>query len=442
VAERRALALLALAFVAAWASALGGTFQFDDFRVLVDERAVHSWSAWLASMPGMRPLTKAWYVLTWTLAPGRAWPFIAGGIALHAGCTLVVFRLARRWARDFGATVDPATATNVACVTALLFALHPAQTEAVTYIAGRSVGLSAAAWLVALAAAERARDADARTLPWRATSVIAFIAAMAARETAWTLPFAIVLVERARRTPWRVALRAAAPHVVALAACAAALVALPAYRRLLAVSFATRDPLANLVAQVEGIGYLVAHPLATLRVDIDPDIAAPAMLDAGWLATALLIVGVLVLGVRLMPRAPWAGFAIVWFYLALLPTNGVIARLDLANDRQLYLALIGPAFLLAALAGRGGRAMQGAIGAIAIACGFATAVRNTDYRSEIALWSATARASPGKARVWNNLGMAYRAAGREDLARAAFDEALRLDPNDQKARLNRRDSAP
>jgi tetratricopeptide (TPR) repeat protein len=443
VAERRALVALAVAFVAAYVTALGATFQFDDFRVLVDEPAVHSWAAWLASMPGMRPLTKASYVLTWTVAPGQAWPSVAAGLVLHALSTLLVFALARRWAHDFGATREAGHATTIAFVTALLFALHPAQTEAVTYIAGRSVALSALAWLASLAAAERARAAGALAPRWRALSVAAFVAAMAARETAWTLPFAIVLVERARGTPWRAALRAAAPQVAALVLCALAVAALPAYRRLFAVSLATRGPLANLAAQVEGIAYLVTHPLATLRVDIDPDIRVPGALDAGWLATALVLVGVLALGLRLLPRVRWAGFAVLWFFLALAPTNGPLARLDVANDRQLYLALVGPAFVLAILATRhGGRVARVAIAAVALACGVATAVRNTDYRSEVALWSATARASPGKARVWNNLGYAYRQAGRDDLARAAFNEALRLDPDDHKARLNRRDLMP
>jgi Flp pilus assembly protein TadD len=55
----------------------------------------------------------------------------------------------------------------------------------------------------------------------------------------------------------------------------------------------------------------------------------------------------------------------------------------------------------------------------------------------VALWEATARHSPGKARVWNNLGWAYEGAGRVDDARRAYDQALVLDPNEWKARTNR-----
>ena len=35
-------------------------------------------------------------------------------------------------------------------------------------------------------------------------------------------------------------------------------------------------------------------------------------------------------------------FSVLWFFLWLAPTNSFIPRLDVANDRQLYVALIGP----------------------------------------------------------------------------------------------------
>ena len=40
------------------------------------------------------------------------------------------------------------------------------------------------------------------------------------------------------------------------------------------------------------------------------------------------------------------------------------------------------------------------------------------------------------ARVWNNLGYAYRLAGERDTARRAYVKALELDPNHRKAHYN------
>jgi len=65
-----------------------------------------------------------------------------------------------------------------------------------------------------------------------------------------------------------------------------------------------------------------------------------------------------------------------------------------------------------------------------------TLLRNHVYVDEVALWEDTARKSPHKARAHNNLGHAYKLAGRSEEARREFALALRLDPGHIKARYN------
>jgi protein O-mannosyl-transferase len=430
--NRRRLSLLVL-LAAAYASAPTATFQFDDWNIVVGNHAVHGLAAWLASMPGMRPLTKLSYALNWSV-DARPFGFALVGVALHVANVLLVYALLRRWLVDLAPRCPRIGVA--AWIAAACFALHPAQTEAVTYIAGRSVVLAACLSLAALYAWERGREGDWR---WRWTSALAFALAMAARETAWTVPFAIMLVEAARGRRTRQTLGALVPHLSVLAIAAAAIVALPAYRRLLATSLALRGPLDNLVAQASGMRYLVTHPLATLRVNIDPDV--PVAVGAGALLPLFAIAGAIVAGFVVLPRLRWLGFAILWFFLQLAPTNGPIARLDIANDRQLYLALIGPALLLAVpLATWRRRVLAPASAAILLAALIvATWFRNLDYRSEVALWEATVRASPAKARVHNNLGIALRDAGEHERARRAFERAVALDPADYKAERNLRE---
>jgi Flp pilus assembly protein TadD len=68
------------------------------------------------------------------------------------------------------------------------------------------------------------------------------------------------------------------------------------------------------------------------------------------------------------------------------------------------------------------------LAAVLLVFGALTALRNADYATEVTLWEQTARVSPAKPRVFNNLGFALSAAGRLDEAEAAYREALRLDP--------------
>ena len=40
------MAWLALAVIVSYFNALSGDFQFDDYKVIVDNPSVHSWEAW------------------------------------------------------------------------------------------------------------------------------------------------------------------------------------------------------------------------------------------------------------------------------------------------------------------------------------------------------------------------------------------------------------
>ena len=131
-----------------------------------------------------------------------------------------------------------------------------------------------------------------------------------------------------------------------------------------------------------------------------------------------------------MRRGLVPGFGLLWFFLHLTPTNSLLARDDLANDRQLALAVIGIALAYCSLirVRLSSRAFAAVTLALALVLGTVTALRNIDYRSEVALWQSSLAADPRNARAWNNLGMAWRAEGRNDEARMAFLRALEIDP--------------
>src|SRR5512139_3248898 len=136
-ATRLQAGLLLAAVLAAYASAFGGSFQFDDFNVIVRQPAVQSLAAWWESMPGIRPLLKLSYALSWGAGGGSTVAFHAVNIALHAANALLAWAILRElWDR-----MGIGEAGAAAFAGALLFALHPAHTEAVAYVSGRSVSL-------------------------------------------------------------------------------------------------------------------------------------------------------------------------------------------------------------------------------------------------------------------------------------------------------------
>lgn len=426
--------LLVAAVALVYCNAFFGLFQFDDYNVIVNFDPVHSWSAWFATLPGIRPLLKLSYTLNWTSGLGR-FGFHLFNVACHAGNTLLIYFIAQRWHETHG-PVAPAT-TAVPLLTALIFALHPANTEAVTYISGRSVSLMALFYLAAFAAYLHAAPPSRRAWAGIASPLL-FAAALAVKETAWTLPFVILLWELARpETRFAESLRRLWPHFLVLGLAAAVMLSDTAYQRLLATSLATRSLGDNLLSQINGQFYLLTQPLLLLQLNIDPELPARHAFDTLLALKATVLAALAIAGVVQWRRRPWLALGLLWCFLHWLPTNSLLPRLDIANDRQLYLAMIGPAFILAATLARLLR--RGFIAAalvVSVTLGIATVVRNHDYRSEIALWESTVRDSPAKARVWNNLGYAYRLAGERDAARRAYVKALELDPNHRKAHYN------
>lgn len=426
--------VLVVAVVAIYAGAVRASFQFDDWNVIVSNPMVQSWPAFWSGMPGIRPLLKASYVASWTAGFGVA-GFRVFNIALHAANALLVLTLARRLAPR----LEMAQPSMAVLVAALVFALHPAQTEAVTYISGRSSALMATFCLLAVLAHLHAADSPSPHR-WRVLSGLAFLGALAVKENAWALPGLLLLCDGVRPGfRWRSTFARLWPHGVVLVSAMVVVVWVPAYWRLLGASLATRSLGDNLLTQVDGVFRLITGPLLGIGLDIDPDLAVRSTWTIELAGKAAALGAVIVTAAVQWRRRPWLGFGLAWFFVALLPTNSVLPRLDVVNDRHLYLALVGPALIVGHLvAARTDGVRLGAVAAIVIILGVLTVHRNADYRTEIALWESTAVASPRKARVWNNLGYAYEQAGRRDEAIMAYDRALELDPDLWKARLNRR----
>jgi len=448
----------ALLAITIYLPSLASSFQFDDWGVIVSDARVHSLAAWAGSMPGIRPLLKFTYALNHELG-GSPWEFRAFNIAVHALNTLLVFALLYELSSKQGR--EPALARLSALVATLLFALHPVQTEAVTYISGRSTSLSAFFSLASLLVWAKTLD-GLRPLPGRLLSAVLFALALAVKETAIVLPLVLLLwyavarpIRPATEDPPRAllghsALLQIAPYmVIAIAGLIVASTWQP-YRRLLEASLLVRSVASNLLAQADAIFWLVGQLLCLAPINPDPVLGAQSGPDAATWLRATLVAAAIVAGFGQLRRRPALAFGTLWFFLWLLPTNSVLPRRDVVNDRQLYLAMIGPAWLAALALVRIPRSIDRpwerrrsiVLGvALTALIGITSALtmrQNRIYADEVTFWEAVVQRSPASARAADNLGFAYAMACRPQDAARQFGRALRLDPNNVRARVNAR----
>ena len=209
----RTLALLiAVIVAAAWAPALRGDFVWDDQHDIVNSDRLHHARAivdvfrhhamWSADQPETtvatyRPLALATLAIDYQLWGLRPAGFHATSILLHILATLALFLALRRLLR----------ADVPAAALALLFALHPANAEAVAWINGRSEVLALAFGALALWAA------SARRLLWLP---LFLLLAMLAKETgALFVPLAVAVAWLTPRAEGGEQLRPSWPPVVA-----------------------------------------------------------------------------------------------------------------------------------------------------------------------------------------------------------------------------------
>ena len=424
-----------IAAIAVHVNGIQGSWQFDDHQAIVTNPAIHSWAAWVADLPGgIRPLLKATYTLNWTSGLGLA-GFHIVNIAIHAGASVLACVLAVRVCAPLDRR-RPGAAVAAATIAATLFAIHPVQTEAVTYVSGRSASLMALLYMAALWTHDLGCRSDRRLLA-QVASPLLFVAAALVKEPAVTLPAALLLwalLVRGERNPLRMA-REQGVHWILVVIVLALIFTHPHYGSLFTASLESRSLEHNLLSQINGVSYLVSRLVLFARLNFDPDLPIFIRWHPVLVMQAVALFALLATAVLQWRRRPWLAFGILWFFLQLAPMTTLIPRTDLVNERHLYLAsaglFIATAGLLVEWALRSPvhrRTASATIGMLLLALAVATPLRNLDYRSEVALWSDTVAKSPYKARAHNNLGYALREAGRLDEARKSYQRALELDP--------------
>lgn len=453
----------------AYLPSLRGEFQFDDNDIFsspgaLDPSTFLSPAGWTGRS---RPLTALSFALDHALGGFAPLAWHATNVAIHLAAALLAWLLARRLLARVGLGAGESTERTrewAALAVASIFALHPLQTEAVSYVSQRAEALASGLYLaalLALLAREEAADRGRRTLLLVAAVALHALALLAkpmaaTMPAAWLLVAALLPPPGEQELPWhqRVARRlpAALPLLgLSLAAAASGLGSTGGGaggdHAGFGVSFVT--PVGYLATQLRAIPRYLGLLLLPIGQNVDWDFPfSRSLLEPAAVAGAAFVV--LVTAAALGAVARWhrsrpasaglarlAAFAWLFFLLVLAPTTLIPLR-DPFVEHRLYLALLGPALLLAAtvaagaaaLGPRRGTALAVLLAAVAVAGAFAgTWRRNHAWQSPLALWSDAAARSPGKIRVWVNLGASFSLLGRAPEAVDAYDRALALPPD-------------
>ncbi|HKQ47257.1 MAG TPA: tetratricopeptide repeat protein [Phycisphaerae bacterium] len=444
---------IVLAGIVVYANSLGGPFIFDDQDGIVENSTIRQWWPLSGVLSPPRNTTVAGRpVANLTLALNHA----AGGLStrgyhvvnllIHLCAGLVLFGIVRRTLLCLKDQRFHASATGLATATALLWVVHPLQTESVTYVIQRVESLMGLFYLLTLYAV--IRHAEQPGLRWFILAVAACGLGMATKEVMVTAPVVALLYDRAILAgTFREALRRRWGLYASLAATwliLAWLVAGGPRSVTAGVGIKGITPLDYATTQ---LGVIVHY----IRLSLWPD---PLCLDYAWplvtpareaIGPGLFIGALLAATLWASVRRPAIGFLGVWFFLILAPTSSFVTIKDAAFEHRMYLPLAAVIAIvvfvvdsaLRQFAPRGHRPVGVVLLLIvAAALGGATIARNRDYESVVRMWTDVLEKRPNNPRAHFALGVAKAESGQRDEAIGHYRDALALDPSDARTHNN------
>lgn len=428
--------LIALAIALGYGHTLEVPFYFDDYLTIQTNPAVKRFD--LASLWRTEPLRFLGYLslaLDYRLHGLKVAGYHLTNLFLHYLTALAVWQ----WVRELLKTPGrwEAQGKGLPLVAALLFAVHPLQTQAVTYISQRFAVLAALFYVTALICYLRLRLADTLKARWMWGGGLVFAAgaALFSKQNAATLPLAILLVEivffpNSRFAPW---LRRGALLGLGVGVGLLASASYWPWAPLKALDLATRETdwfgrLDYLAAQVKILWWYLR--LFFWPVGLRLDYAAhqvPAWTEPWVILAAAGHLALLSLALWGLRRVPLLAFGLWFYYTAHLVESSLIPIRDLIFEHRTYLPnaglTIACAFaLLVVLPNLVPRAAWLGPGVVAlglVGLGWQTWQRNQLWRDPIRFWEDNVRLEPQALRPKLELA-------REYFDRGKVQEALAL----------------
>jgi protein O-mannosyl-transferase len=473
-----ALVLILLAALAAYSNSFQGVFFYDDASAIADNTTIYNLSDWRAVLAppnhgepvSGRPLLNVSFALNYALGGTRVLGYHVVNVAIHILNAFLLFGIVRRtllgirdwglWIREGGrwkaegggvdvqaschlvtlSPCHPLAAIWLAAAIALVWALHPLQTEAVTYISQRAESLGAFFYLLTLYCVIRGAESSlSRPDLWYTAAVLACLLGMAAKEIMVTAPLVVLLYDRTFMAgSFAAAVRRRGWLYLALAATWGLLAYLVASAGLLgrAATVATAKTLTYAAHQPGVILYYLRlcfwpHPLTIHYAWPGEPTVAEVLIPAIPLAVLTLVT----LGG--LWRRSWWGLLGAWIFLILAPTSSIIVLQQVAFEHRMYLPLAAVVTLVVV----GGYVACRAVGhgavviaailvtAACIVLGVATYERNSIYHSVASIWQDVVDHNLNDAEAYNNLGAALAKEGKIDEANKCYRRSLEIEPN-------------
>ncbi len=344
---------------------------------------------------------------------------------------------------------------SISLFTAMLFLLHPIQTESVVYIMSRSEVFAGTFYLSAFLLLQACLDPG--SLPNTRLRVIAvfiipliFVLGFSVKQTVITLPMMLLLyfligqssesrsIRLLNKFKWGIG-------IVSLVGL------LLLFRKLLSdESFLIGPSTAG--EDIGRLNYMLTQPsvilfyylklfLWPINLNVDPDIP---MVTQWWSwrfwSSFMVILSAIYFSFKAR-GTPFIFFLVCWFIVVISPSSSIITLNDLGAEHRTYLAsyafyavfgilvYLVSHFIFPHQSINRRFLILGFSIFISVSFSLLTVQRNEVWTSEVLLWSDAVKKSPEKIRPMINLARAHTTVGNFDLAVNYYEKAHSLNPN-------------
>jgi protein O-mannosyl-transferase len=481
---RSLLPLIILVIIGAvsYVNALPNSFHYDDFPTIVQNGAIRKLaripsyffdtSTWTVSrLRDWRPVVLTTFALNYAMAGTNPIIFRLTNLIFHIGSAFFLYLILKNiLGRPSMATAIASLRSRVglALAAALLFLVHPADSEVVNYIFARSTLLATFFLVAGFYCYLRGPHGETRPrfLAWEVAGLVCYALGLVSKATAITLPLLLLVFEwvflnPGKRGPWRL-LRAEPKRLqkyipLLLVACAYVAIRQIVAPRALA-HMATHQGLVYIyfLTQIRAwVYYLELWVWPALMLS---DYSGFGWSQSFWEYRVLVSFGIVtaVLGIAfvLWKKQPVISFFIFWYFITLLPEASIVPLSDAVNAYRFYPSNVGTSIATVTAAAnvvpwlwhrmwsrinmKFERSFRAAsfimvLGALMVL----TWQRNEVFRDEGTYWSDILRKDPGNVRAMLGLGSFLLEEKTYAQAQQLFERAVRMSPKNSLAYLFR-----
>jgi tetratricopeptide (TPR) repeat protein len=323
--------------------ALKGHFVFDDLslpfcQISVRDAPLANW------ISRQRPVLMFSYWLNYRLWGASPLSYHLVNVVIHCTNAGLVFLVLRRIVTMAG--WPPQRAARASLLGAVVFAIHPLQTESVSYVAGRSESLASLFLLLAYVVFLYRRN---ESISWLESLLILvlFAAGVKTKENAVSLAGILILTDLAWPTPfslqglrrnWRL-------YCLMIPGVAAAAVAV---FRMLAGTTSAGFSVASFkwyqygFTEARAIFTYIRLAVFPLGQSLDQDYATShTITEHGAIYCIILLAALIAVSVAWRRRYPLFCFGLLMFLIWLAPTSSIVPVDDALVERRMYLPLLG-----------------------------------------------------------------------------------------------------